>query len=218
MSNQQCNNWEQLPTSRGQKQVYCRKSTLPFGTLMYTLWNQTAWSTSETPPLTGWVARICLKARDPGLIPEWERSPGERDRLPTPVFVAFSGGSDGKESACGAGDLDSIPGLRRFPWRRTWQLTPVFLPGESLWTEVPGGLQSMGLQRVKHNGTTKHSWVVPCGSFMGLLSLPSCVPVTELFWGLDGLMQVTCSPQGMACSKPFIIFSIICSGLLQFSH
>ena len=25
-----------------------------------------------------------------------------------------------------------------------WQPTPVFLPGESPWTEEPGGLQSMG--------------------------------------------------------------------------
>ena len=24
------------------------------------------------------------------------------------------------------------------PWRRTWQPTPVFLPGEFLWTEEPG--------------------------------------------------------------------------------
>ena len=29
--------------------------------------------------------------------------------------------------------------------------TPVFLPGESPWTEEPGGLQSMGLQRVRHD-------------------------------------------------------------------
>jgi len=28
---------------------------------------------------------------------------------------------------------------------------PVFLPGESLWTKEPGGLQSMGLQRIRHN-------------------------------------------------------------------
>ena len=28
-------------------------------------------------------------------------------------------------------DVGSIPGLRRFPWRRAWQPTPVFLPGES---------------------------------------------------------------------------------------
>ena len=30
--------------------------------------------------------------------------------LPTPVFLGFPGGSDGKESAFNAGDLDSIPG------------------------------------------------------------------------------------------------------------
>ena len=33
----------------------------------------------------------------------------------------------------------------------------VFLPGESPWTEESGGLQSMGLQRDRHNGETKHS-------------------------------------------------------------
>ena len=31
------------------------------------------------------------------------------------VMRGFSGGSAGKESACNAGDLGSIPGLRRFP-------------------------------------------------------------------------------------------------------
>ena len=36
------------------------------------------------------------------------------------------------------------------PWRRAWQPTPVFLPGESPWTEEPGGLQSMESQRVRH--------------------------------------------------------------------
>ena len=39
--------------------------------------------------------------------------------------------SDGKESACNVGDLGSIPESGRFPWRRKWQPTPVFLPGES---------------------------------------------------------------------------------------
>ena len=41
-----------------------------------------------------------------------------RDRLPTPVFLGFPGGSSGKESACNVGDLGSIPRLGRFPWRR----------------------------------------------------------------------------------------------------
>jgi len=41
-------------------------------------------------------------------------------------------------------------------WRRGWQPTPVFLPEESPWREEPGGLQSMGLQRVGHDFETKH--------------------------------------------------------------
>ena len=45
---------------------------------------------------------------------------------------ALPGGSGGKESACKAGDLGSIPGfdpwVGKIPWRRKWQLTPVFLP------------------------------------------------------------------------------------------
>ena len=36
-----------------------------------------------------------------------------RDGLPTPVFLGFPGGSDGKESACNVGELGSIPGLGR---------------------------------------------------------------------------------------------------------
>ena len=31
------------------------------------------------------------------------------------------------------------------------QPTPVFLPGESPWTEEPGRLQSKGSQRVRHD-------------------------------------------------------------------
>ena len=41
--------------------------------------------------------------------------PWRRDRLPTPVFLGFSGGLAGKESACNLGDPGSIPGLGRSP-------------------------------------------------------------------------------------------------------
>ena len=41
------------------------------------------------------------------------------------------------------------------PWRRKWQPTPVFLPRKIPWTEEPGGLQSMKLQRFGHNLATK---------------------------------------------------------------
>ena len=46
----------------------------------------------------------------------------------------FPGSFDGKISPCNAGDLGLIPGsdpwVRKIPWRRKWQPTPVFLPGE----------------------------------------------------------------------------------------
>ena len=41
--------------------------------------------------------------------------PWRRARLPAPVFLDFACGSAGKESACNAGDLGSIPGLGRSP-------------------------------------------------------------------------------------------------------
>ena len=44
--------------------------------------------------------------------------------------VQSLGGSEGKESACNAGDLDSILGLGRIPWKREWLPTPVFWSGE----------------------------------------------------------------------------------------
>ena len=46
--------------------------------------------------------------------------------------------------------------IRMIPWRRPWQPTPVFLPGESSWTEEPGRLQSARLQRVGHDWASKH--------------------------------------------------------------
>ena len=44
--------------------------------------------------------------------------------------MGLPGDSDGKESACNAGDPGSIPGLGNIPWRMKWQPTPVFWPGE----------------------------------------------------------------------------------------
>ena len=44
----------------------------------------------------------------------WVRMfPWRRDRLPTPVFLGFPGGSNSEEYACSVGDLGSIPGLGR---------------------------------------------------------------------------------------------------------
>ena len=44
--------------------------------------------------------------------------PSIKDRLPTPVFLGFSGGSEGKEPTCSVGDLGLISGLGISPGRR----------------------------------------------------------------------------------------------------
>ena len=63
----------------------------------------------------------------------------------------FPGGSDGRETACNAGDHRFDSWVGKIPWRRAGQPTQVFLPGESPWTEEPGALQPMGSQRVGDN-------------------------------------------------------------------
>ena len=67
---------------------------------------------------------------------------------------SFPGGASGKESTCQCRRIKRRwfdPWVRNIPWRRKWQPTPVFLPGESPWTKDPGGLQSVGSQRVRHD-------------------------------------------------------------------
>ena len=68
--------------------------------------------------------------------------------------------SDGEESACNAGDPGSIPGSGRFPWRRKWQSTPVFLPGKSHGQRSLAGY-SPGVTRVGHCLATKQTLPPP---------------------------------------------------------
>ena len=49
------------------------------------------------------------------------------------------------------------PWVGKIPWRREWQLTPGFLPGESHGRRTPGGLQSMEWWRVGHDWATSLS-------------------------------------------------------------
>ena len=71
------------------------------------------------------------------------------------LFLGFLGHSASKESACNAGDLGLTLGWED-PLEEGMATPPVFLPGESPWTEEPGRLQSMRLQRVPHDWVTKH--------------------------------------------------------------
>ena len=83
----------------------------------------------QRPQFKSWVGKICWR----------------RDRLPTPVFLGFPGGSAGRESARNAGDLSSIPGLGRSPGEGKGY------PLQYFGLEKSMDFISMKSQRVRHN-------------------------------------------------------------------
>ena len=72
------------------------------------------------------------------------------------MFIwGFPGGTSGKEPACRCRRhkrLRSDPWVRNNPWRRAWQPTPVFLPGESHAQRSLAGYSPWGR---KDSGTTE---------------------------------------------------------------
>ena len=62
----------------------------------------------------------------------------------------FPGGSDDKEAACTVGDPGSIPGSGRSPGEEMATHSGI-LAWEIPWTELLGGLQSLGSQRVGYD-------------------------------------------------------------------
>ena len=71
------------------------------------------------PLQCSWASLVAQLVKNPPTMQEtWVlvgKIPWRRDRLPTPVFLGFPCGSAGKESACSAGNLDSVNELGRFP-------------------------------------------------------------------------------------------------------
>ena len=64
--------------------------------------------------------------------------------------TGFPGGSDGKASACNVGDPGSILGWED-PLKKEMATHSSILAWKIAWAEEPGGLQSMGSQRVRHD-------------------------------------------------------------------
>ena len=62
------------------------------------------------------------------------------------VFYGFPRWLSGKESACQCIDMGSIPG-QEDPPKKEMSIHSSSLAWEIPWTEKPGGLQSMGLQK-----------------------------------------------------------------------
>ena len=104
------------------------------------------------------LLKTAYNTGDPSSIPGLGRSPEEGIGYPLqyswPFLVAQM---IKKKTHLQCGRPGFSPWVGKISWRRSWQPTPVFLPGESPWTEEPGRLQSIGLQRVGHDWVTKHS-------------------------------------------------------------
>ena len=64
--------------------------------------------------------------------------------------MGFPGGSDGKASACSAGDPGPSLGWED-PLEKEMATHSSTLVWKIPWTEEPGRLQSMGSQRVRHD-------------------------------------------------------------------
>ena len=60
-----------------------------------------------------------------------------------------------KNLPANAGDMGSIPGSERPPWRRKWEPTPVFLPGKSHGQRSLAGYSPWGCRRVRHDLVTE---------------------------------------------------------------
>ena len=70
------------------------------------------------------------------------------ERLSLSISLSFPSGSNRKESACNAGDLGSVPGLRRSPAEGNGYPFSQILVWEISWTlEQPDQLQSMRSQK-----------------------------------------------------------------------
>ena len=77
------------------------------------------------------------------------------------VCRGFPGGASGKERRRG---FD--PWIRKIPWRRKWQPTPVFLPGKSHRQRKCGRLQSIASYRVGYDWrdlTCTYTWSIKWG-------------------------------------------------------
>ena len=128
--------------------------------------------------------------------------------------MGFPGGLDGKESACNAGNLGSIPVLGG------WQLTPVFLPGE---------FQNRGAFRARVHGVAKSQtkrstarglsilagsggvlWAMTLGTSLALSGLDSSRNVMEVTIAYTKGVQSISAAGGSIYAPGFPLISLVC--------
>ena len=123
-----------------------KRKHYPLGTLFETINNINENNTRQ-------VCGICIT------VEKRKAEKGDKEYGSMHPFWGFSSGSTIKNLPVMQEPrrLGFDPWVGKIPRKGAWQSTPVFLPGESPWTEEPGCLQTMGSQKVRHDWATKHS-------------------------------------------------------------
>ena len=112
--------------------------------------------------LSVWASLVTQRVKNPPVMQEnpvqflGQEFPWRRDKLPTPIFLGFPGGSVSKESACHVGDLGSIPGLGRLPGEKHGNPLQYSCLENSM---DRGAWQATvhGVAKSQHDWVTKHS-------------------------------------------------------------
>src|SRR5574340_174132 len=76
------------------------------------------------------------------------------------IFCVFDGVAQTVKHRLQCGRPGFDPWVGKIPWRRKWQPTPEFLPGESPWTKEPGGCSPLGCRESDMNerlSTAQHN-------------------------------------------------------------
>ena len=119
--------------------------------------------------------------------------------------MVIPGGSDGKESICNAGRRGFNPWVGKIRWRREWQFTPVFLPGESM----DGGAWGAAVHGVVKSQLGAHL-CTPCQNFPSgeRICLPMHLPQETRVWSLGGEDPLE---EEMATHSSILAWRIPCS-------
>ena len=143
------------------------------------------------------------------------------------ILLVNPGGASGKVPACQCRrhrDLGSIPGLGRPPWRRKWQPTSVFLPGEShaqrsLAGCSPWGSQSRDTTEWLRSFTVTHTYqVILLNSHSDVEGKFYCLCAVDIKH-LDNYHNVLSMEKDMATHSSILAWRIPCieePGRLQF--
>ena len=131
-----------------------------------------------------WV--FCPLALPPSCVVFLTHSISAPKYLPTPLLLGLPCGSDGKEFACNAGDMGSIPRSGISPGEGNGYPLQYSCLENSMDREA-GRLQSMGSQRVGHNWVTNTvlTILLPLHLMLFLLTnMPSSsIFIWRNFWG-----------------------------------